>query len=92
MLLAGLARLLPKKNFQVAHKAKGREVRSPTCEVLGSFAKNLRAQSILLDAPGYRASFRQQLCPDLRENRARRTSDGSSSKERQVSYLRNKLV
>ena len=50
------SRLFPRKtNFQGAHKAKTQEVRSPTCEVLVSTAKNLGIQCILLSAPGYRA-------------------------------------
>ena len=43
-----------------AHKTKSREVRSPTCEVLGASAKHLGAQSIFLGAPGYQAPVRQQ--------------------------------
>ena len=48
------------EKFQGAHKAKNREVRSPTCEVLGTAANNLGAQSIFLGASGYQARVRQQ--------------------------------
>ena len=33
------------EKFQGAHKSKTREVRSPTCEVLGAAAKNVGAQT-----------------------------------------------
>ena len=51
---------IAKENFQVANEYKSREVRSPTCEVLGAAVKTLGAQIIFLGAPGYRAPVRQQ--------------------------------
>ena len=41
-----------------SNKAKRREVRSPTCEVLVAAAKTLTAQSIFLGAIGYSAYVR----------------------------------
>ena len=55
-----IARLLPKQKFQGVYKAKSREVRSPTSEVLGASTKNLGAQSIFLGTTGYQALVRQQ--------------------------------
>ena len=45
---------------QGAHKAKNREVRSPTCEVLSAAANNLGAQRIFLGASGFQARVQQQ--------------------------------